>query len=477
MALIHDVRRFISQHQLIPPGARVVAALSGGSDSVALIHILRELHLDGDLVLAGAAHLNHQIRRAALDDERFSREVAERLELPMYVERVDVPALAVQERRSIEDAAHAARYEFFERARRDAGADLVALGHTRDDQAETFLLRLLRGAGMSGLSAMRPRHGAIVRPLLDCRRAALRQFLRDRSETFIEDASNQDVAVPRNRVRAELMPLLEARFNAGVVDVLADEAALVREAWQWMEERANDVYARAVSNGRIDVAALRAAPPALARIALRRALADVAPDRTIAFAHVDEVLRLIESGRDSSLDLPGQRVQRIGPTIVLMKRTGRGRLPRTAPNFFRYPLSIPGEVRLDSAGCVVTVEPVELGDSARRTFEEGAVVGNGPAALVRRDLCRGALAVRNRRPGDRFSPVGLGGRKKLQDFFVDRKVSRVRRDDVPLVVDETDRIVWVAGFGIDEAFRVTEAAQGVLLLKLKPVQQGVGGSA
>jgi len=135
----------------------------------------------------------------------------------------------------------------------------------------------------------------------------------------------------------------------------------------------------------------------------------------------------------------------------------------SSANLFRYPLSIPGEVVLPGIGCVVSAD---LGRADSFPASRSAVVGNGPVAAVRGDLCRETLGVRNRRPGDRFRPVGLNGHKKLQDFFVDRKVTRHTRDAVPIVVDHHDRIVWVAGYGIDEAFRVTDTAQAVLILKL-----------
>jgi tRNA(Ile)-lysidine synthase len=163
------------------------------------------------------------------------------------------------------------------------------------------------------------------------------------------------------------------------------------------------------------------------------------------------------------IDLPGQRMERVGPDVVLMGRppdaVGR---PGSFANLFRYPLSIPGEVRLAEAGCVVTAETASSAAAAP------APPGNGAIAVVQLDQCQGPLAVRNRRPGDRFRPPGLrGGKKKLQDFFVDRKIARQRRDAVPLVVDESDRIVWVAGHEIDERFRVTDPAQAVVILRLK----------
>jgi tRNA(Ile)-lysidine synthase len=493
MQVLERVREFIGQHDLIGRDARVLAAVSGGSDSVALAHLLHDLDAAGELHLIGLVHFNHQLRASAAADERFAAAVAESLGRSILVDRADVAARARRERRSIEDAARAARYEFFERARLSSNADVVALGHTRDDQAETFLLRLVRGAGARGLAGMHPRNGSIVRPLLGCRRQDLRDWLGTRTVPFVEDESNSDVSIPRNRVRAELLPLLEARFNPGIADVLADEAEIAREAWEWMDAAAADLAATLVrsSSGprgelvrEIDIARLSAAPLALRRAVLWRTISDVAGRRPVAFGHVEAAIRLISrasraDARDGDgIDLPGQRLQRIGPRLVLRGRRpgtiGRPAAePQEATNVFRYPLSIPGEVVVPEAGWRVSVEPLGAGGELATASATMCSDGENNVAFVRGDLGHGSLAVRNRRPGDRFRPVGLCGRKKLQDFFVDLKIARGQRDSIPLVVDERDRIVWVAGYGIDEVFRVTESAQAVLILKLK----ALGGSA
>jgi tRNA(Ile)-lysidine synthase len=245
MQLLDRVRQTIRRRDLARSDTRVVVALSGGSDSVALAHLLRELDLAGEVRLVGLAHFNHQLRPAASGDERFCAEVAAALDQPLLVERENVRDLARRERRSIEDAARRARHGFLERARVHFDADAIALGHTRDDQAETFLLRLLRGAGARGLAAMHPRRGALIRPLLDCRRAILRDYLASRGVPYINDESNGDLSIPRNRVRAELLPLLEQRFNPSIVDVLADEADLARDEWRWMTAGEDDLWSRA----------------------------------------------------------------------------------------------------------------------------------------------------------------------------------------------------------------------------------------
>ncbi len=480
-AVLSCVRQFVRQHDLIGPGARVLAAVSGGSDSVALVHLLRDLAAAGDLQLTGLAHFNHQLRSAAVDDEQFAAGIAASLGLPFFVDREDVAARASREHRSVEDAARVARHAFLERARVASGADVVAFGHTRDDQAETVLLRLMRGAGPRGLAGMHPRNGRSVRPLLGCRRHELRAWLAERRLPFVEDASNQDVSIPRNRVRAELLPLLASRFNTGIVDVLADQADMARVMAAWMDAMAADLEVRSVRPStaaggamvrEIDLAMLRAAPLALQRALLWRVLTEVAGPRPIAFSHVDAALRLTEEQTASRIDLPGQSLERIGPSLVLRGRVagaqGRPAAGHEASNLFRVSLSIPGEVTLPEAGWIVTA--AALAADAERA---GAAAGSGGShsghdvAMVRRDCCGGSLIVRNRRPGDRFQPVGLDGHKTLQDYFVDRKVARAERDRVPLVVDETDRIVWVAGFGIDEAFRVTDPAQEVIILTLR----------
>jgi tRNA(Ile)-lysidine synthase len=467
MTLLDRVRRTIREHQLAGPSTRVVIALSGGSDSVALAHLLSELARAGELVLAGIAHFNHQLRPEADSDERFCAALAESLDLPFLAEREAVAVRAARDRTSIETTARTARHEFFERAARHFSADIVAIGHTRDDQAETFLLRLLRGAGARGLASMSPRRGLIARPLLDCRRAELRALLELRRLAWVDDASNEDLRIPRNRVRAELMPLLAGRFNPAIVDALAAQADLARAEWQWMnaeaDRHAGEVCRREGAGWRIELAALATLPTALTRILIHRVLSEASGGRAGSFEHVEQVRRLAVGGQ-GPMDLPGCRVDRSAADIVLTGRheRGTGRVRQPEPNLFSYSLSIPGSVVVGEAGLTV---------SAELDSSEAVEAATGPSeavVAVRLDQCGGRLTVRSRRPGDRFRPVGLGGRKKVQDFFVDRKVPRYRRDLVPIVTDAENRIVWVAGYALDEEHRVTDPAQAVLILRLKP---------
>lgn len=466
MSLQQRVIDTIHRQALLRDGHRVVVALSGGADSVALLFLLRELEAAGALRVAGAAHLHHGLRGADADaDGAFCAALAARLGVPLVVERADVAALARAQKRSIEDAARSARHALFERAAVALAADVVAVAHTRDDQAETFLLRLLRGAGTRGLASIRPRAGRVIRPLLEIERAALRDYLTERGERWQEDATNRDVRIPRNRVRHELIPSLESQFSPAVVAILAREAALARQDEDFLRDQAIELARRIVLTDerlqtRLDAVGLAAAPRALSSRVVLQSLERLAGGRPISYDHVERVLAL-QPGQ--AVSLPGQDVVRAGDALVARaRRIGHRTSGIGYRNAFAVSLSIPGEVEIVASGMAVAAERLEAG-SGRPTkwTARGAEVGVAAAGL---EL---PLAVRSRRPGDRFRPLGAPGPRKLQDFFVDRKVARGERDTVPLVVDGRDRIVWVVGQSVAEDFRVTDPSRGVILLKVR----------
>ena len=452
----------------IPRGGRVVAAVSGGGDSVALAHLLAELAGRSLVILAGVAHLNHRLRGPASDgDERFCRELARRLGVPCLVESAAVAELARSRRVSVERAGHQARHAFFRRAAAELGAGRVALGHTIDDQAETVLLRLIRGAGAAGLSGMRPRTGLVVRPLLAVSRAELRGYLAERGIRFREDASNADRRVPRNRVRHELLPQLRT-YSPRIVEALARQADIAQADDAWLSRLANETAADLVSYGRgaveMDAAGLSGLPPALARRVVRGALARAAPGRGVGFGAVERVRR-VAAGGPPRADLPGCRVERTAGRVRLVPREGRG--GAAPPSGFAYRLEVPGEVAVPEANVVIGAEVVAAGAVGAPGRGPGAP--SGPTAVVAASAAA-PLAVRSWRFGDRYRPLGLGGRsRKLQDLFVDRKVPRAERARVPLVLDAAGRVVWVVGFGIGHGFRVGGGDESVLFLKVRPL--------
>ena len=478
MSLIESARRTIRRHELLRPGDRVVVALSGGADSVALLLVLRELAAALEFEIAGAAHLNHQLRGADADaDEAFCRRLVAACGLPFDVERIDVRRLAGDAGVSIETAAHSARHDFFGRAAMRLNATAMAVAHTRDDQAETFLLRLLRGAGPRGLGGMHPRSGFIIRPFIESARADVRAFLALHQTEFCEDASNADVSIPRNSVRHELIPYLQLRFSPGIVDVLDREAAIARDDSDFLEESAALAAATLVAvtahEVAIDASGLLAQPPAIARRVIGQAQRAASGGRFIPFDAIDAVLAFAVSNSAGPIDLPGHRVNRLGGTIVLTKSTGRRHRAAAGSTHLRsleftYELGLPGQVRVPESACAISAE-AEFLSSGESAAARWTLASRGDQAVVEAAKLAPPLVVRNRRPGDRFRPLGLQGHKKLQDFFVDAKVRRNDRDSIPLVVDSNGQIVWVAGHAVAEDFRVTDRTKAVVILKRLPV--------
>ena len=470
MSLPARVRDYAGRHQLWTPQTRVVAAVSGGSDSVALLFLLHALAARGDLVLAGLAHLHHGLRGDDADaDAALCEALGARLGIEACVGGADVRALASRDRQSIEVAGRHARAAFLDEARRTMAADAVALAHTRDDQAETLLLRLARGAGSRGLGGMAPRRGDRIRPVLECSRADLRAFLESIGERWREDATNADLSNPRNHVRHVVLPGLTA-LNPNVGLAMARTADILRADAACLDALAEEAAARVLapepSRLVLRTAALAGLPDAVARRVVLKALETVAPGRSYGLEEADAVR--LAAGRGGAIDLPGVRMEPSGADAVLLKRghpndggNGRAHDPNGAPPF-RVELPVPGIARDPGGRWSIEAE----GPALPGTSAPGGTADKTSVA-VDADAVGARLAVRGREPGDRLQPAGLNGRKKVQDLFVDRKVPRDERDHVPVVIDTRGAIVWVAGHALAEAFRVTPRTRAVIVLTLR----------
>jgi tRNA(Ile)-lysidine synthase len=471
-SLIERVCRTIDRHGLLPPGARVIVAASGGADSTALVCLLHDATVQLQIELVGLAHFNHMLRGEAADeDERFCRGLADRFSLAFESGRGDVREAAGRLGASIEDAARRLRYEFLDAARARAEATHVALGHTRDDQAETVLMNLLRGAGTLGLGGMPVSRGAFVRPLIGCGHLELVEYLGAAGVGFREDESNLDRRHLRNRIRHDLIPFLE-RIAPAARETLARAAESARADADYLDELAASRLAQIAGQApgqamTLDAVALVGLPIALARRVASLALKQASGRGFVGFDQAERMLALARGAVRAPMALPGVRASLTGAGRLMLEPTqGGGRAgesksasPRT---FFQESLSIPGEAVLGD-GLILSSE---LRPAGAEPVVLAASVSSGRTAVVDADLVSG-LSVRFRRPGDRVRPLGLGGHKKLQDVFVDRRVPRSERDRVPLVVDRDDRIVWVAGHTISGDFRVTGRTRAVVILTLR----------
>ena len=463
MPLIDRVRRFAARHSLWSEGTRVLAAVSGGSDSVALAFLLRDIASSAGMIFAGIAHLNHHIRGAEADaDAAFCRALADRLDVPAFVGDADVPAEARTHQVSLEVAGRHARQQFFRETIASAKAGCIAVAHTRDDQAETVILRLVRGAGTNGLAAMTPRRDHVIRPLLDITRSELQEFLRAIDEPWREDATNLDRAIPRNRIRHEVMPELRA-INAQADAALARAAEILRGDDEFLERLANAAFLRSVqADGEqetvtLDVGEFAKLPAALGRRVARYALETANPSRSYGLEEVEELRRAMAG--ETAENIPGLHMERLAAAVVLSSKGAHGVHGAPPEDPLELRLDIPGTVESPRGAWSVTAEgpiprPATLDSSAARVVLDAAPIGQ-------------QLIVRHRRPGDRLTPLGAPGRKKVQDVLVDRKVPRDDRDLVPIVTTLEGEIVWVAGEVLADPFRVTPLTTSVVVLTLR----------
>ncbi len=456
--LLEKVRAYILQYDMFRPGESVLAAVSGGPDSVCLLDLLFRLREDLGIRLC-VAHLNHRLRGRASDaDARFVAQLSKKMDLPSETGVCDVETLARVERRSLEDAARQARYRFLDEVRRRVGASRVALGHTRGDQAETVLLHLFRGSGRGGLGAMRPvRDSVYARPLLNVSREEVERYLAFRGLAFRRDATNRDVRFTRNRIRHDLLPRLRRDYNPDVEAVLARTASLFAEEEAWLEGMVQRAFVRAQRPsppGKIvlDVLRILGYHLSLQRRVIRRALAEIGClGDALSFEVVERVLHALNGSTGAFSVSAGVNVCCASDALIFARPTPA----------FESPVEIPGRTAVPALGILLTARIYPA--SEVRAFVRRAMPDETFVDL--RAFGQGAT-VRNARVGDRFQPLGMAGTKRVSDLLADAKVPRLLRDSVPILADG-GTILWVAGHRLSHAARVTGRTRQVVHIRVK----------
>lgn len=449
--LIFRVAHTVREQHLFKPADTLVVGLSGGADSTALLDLLTRLP-DYNLTLV-AAHLNHGLRGAESDaDQEFCRDLAERYSIPFEGRLLDIRALAATDRHNLEDAGRRARIAFFDEIRMKYAAAAVVLAHHADDQAETLLMRLLRGSGMTGLSGMAYRNGrGYVRPLLAITRSEIEMYLHACSLKWREDASNSDTVYLRNRIRHQLLPLLE-EYNPAIRSVLAATAAIIQGDESLLITMTDTACAEScrVREGIVtcSVAKLRLFDLALRRRVLRHAFNQLAGTLAgVSQRHVDALCDTVDSVRpNAQLSLPhGVLAVREYEYLKLMYA---GDCECNAD--FELIITEPGCYQLPGGGSI-TIDAI-----AAETFLSGSLT-------VLFDLNKTPFPwlVRSFRPGDRMIPFGMSGRKKVKDIFIDRKIPLSERRHIPLVFCGNE-LIWVAGVCVSELNRVGEEVHTVV---------------
>ena len=454
--------KIIDRHGLFAKGERVVVGVSGGPDSVALLHVLKALepHLALRLV---AVYVDHGLRPDETRAERYLvRQYSEELGAVFEAADVDVEGRALQDNLSIEHAARILRYGIFKEVAARYAATKTAVAHTADDQAEEVLLRLIRGTGRKGLSGMVLLNEAgLARPFLEIDKAAILQYLRDRNITYLHDSSNDQLAYLRNRVRNELLPYMEEHYNANIKLNLRQTAAILHDEELYLEERTAELYNRVVAAGRtkaegeadelrIDCRTLAAQPEALRRRIIEQVFWNLGNQAT--FRKIEQLVELAVRGRsgDQLHFAAGLRATRRQGEIILSYPQGkthkRGNLLEAQWKPFAIEIREPGTYAIDEAGLRVTFDLID-------SIPEDEDLSAPAVEYLDFSNLDFPLTLRSPAAGDRFHPLGAPGSKKVGDFLTDRKIPAQARNLIP-VLAAGDDIIALPGLRIDHRYRI-----------------------
>ena len=436
--LAERVRAYARKEGLWRPSDAVLAAISGGPDSMALLDVLSLIGGEWNLKMV-VGHVHHGLRPEADADAEYVKETAARCNLRYLVRHVDVRERVAKTGESIEEAARELRYAALQEMAHEVGAQRIATGHTADDQAETVMMRILRGTGVAGLAGILPQRGPIIRPLLPIWRQEILAYLRERKVGFCTDLTNESLDMTRNRIRLELLPLLEREYAPRLRARLQNLAEIARQDGVLLEGMAEAEFTR-LRHWLPDGLALPPAldlPHALRWRMWRQAIAEVRGGlEDISFEHLQDIENL-PPGQEAHL--PGVRVIHEANRLVFIKG-GKAALPVTIPELT---LTVPGRLCYSPAGISITTE------MSPAPFP----IASGDAAVLDAAGVKGRLKMRSWQPGDRFRPLGAPGERKLQDIFVDAGVPRRLRSRVPVVLDE-EGIIWLAGFRIADRVKM-----------------------
>ncbi|OGQ35302.1 MAG: tRNA lysidine(34) synthetase TilS [Deltaproteobacteria bacterium RIFCSPHIGHO2_12_FULL_43_9] len=463
--LIKSVKEEIAKYSLIKPGDRIIVALSGGVDSVVLLDVLSKLRdeLTSDLIVA---HVNHGLRGKDSDrDAEFAKNMAKEYGFPFYGKKIDIAHLQTVLQGSPQEIAREERLQYLEQLAEKIEAHRIALGHNWDDQSETVLMRLIRGAGPTGLRGMGHSRGRFIRPLLDISRSEIAEYALTHKLKNVEDESNKSDAYLRNKIRHKLIPLLEKEYNPEIKSALIRLATILREEDRFLDRLCTDLFAKhaKVQSGEVvfEIGELLKLDSSLRARLIRMALRAVKHDlRRISHHHIDIIEELILSqAPQKQLDLPDDiKVYRVYSSLIIGLGESSYLSARGRP--FEYKMMVPGSTFVKELGISVTSEVLQNKGYGRGFVFKPAV------AFFDFDKLPPNLALRSVKPGDSFQPYGMTGSKKIADYFIELKIPSTQREMVPLMATEND-IAWVVGYRVSEKYKIDRWSKKVLKVSIQ----------
>ncbi len=463
--MLDKVLETIKRYRLIENGDRVVAGVSGGPDSVCLLHVLHTLSGKMDLKIY-AIHINHKLRGSESDaDEAFTREICSKLGINLRSLAFDIEEMSRKEGISLEEAGRETRYREFERFANEIAARKIAVAHNKNDQAETILMNLFRGTGLTGLTGMEYIRGRIIRPLLSITRKEIEKYCEENSLGYRIDSSNLKGDYTRNRIRLDLIPAIEKSFGKDLTEALHRMSLLLKNDSSYLEAEAGKAFDSCLDRiagecVTLKLKELKQLHPALAGRVLRIAISRIKGDlKGIESKHIEDMAALVDKSRTGSvIQLP--RGLRAGISYSVLKV-----YCQKAPveRDFSYDLVVPGVTYAEKIKASIEASMESLSPNVDKYERIGY---NSLEQFFDYDSFKRGINIRNRRVGDAFAPYRSNGSKRLKEYFIDNKIPREKRDEIPLIASD-EEVVWIIGHKISDKFKVTENTKRVLRLKVK----------
>lgn len=490
--LLNKIQDTIQKYNLVKSGAKIILAVSGGPDSILLLTVFAKLRKKYNLDLS-VLHINHLIRKSAARKEAdFVKKLSAKLKIPFYYYEKDAPAFAKEHKLSLEEAARNIRRAVYGELLKKLGADSLATGHNSDDQAETVLMRIIRGTSPAGLGGMKPASGFIIRPLIELPRAEITAYLEKNKIKFKTDESNKDIKFFRNKIRHKLLPLLKKEYNPNIIEALITLARLAEEDEDCYSKAALALCAQSSAKNEakteLDLRVIAGQHPALLKRIIKTAVKSrLGHAQDITNYHYEKIYELIKEQKGlKKLHMPNDLVVEKQYDKLIIKTVGadpcvrpeqRDVCPESkdVSHSFNKPVefTVPGVYKFDGWG-------LELHCAVHHTVHGCGIVKEIETADTATSLVRTAyfdfdkiktnkLALRSRKDGDYFAPSGMRGKKKIKDFFIDLKIPRDLRDKIPLITANNE-IIWVVGYRTSDKYKVTRLTKRILKIEVQGIK-------
>ncbi len=448
----------INRYNLINKGEGVVVGVSGGPDSLCLLHLLWRIKREYDLRIY-VVHLNHQFRGEDADkDAQYVKEFCDGLGIKSYIYSIDIDSYAKDNGITFEEAGRKWRYKLFDDVAKKTNSSKIAVAQNLNDQAETVLMRLMRGSGVEGLAAIDYiRDGRIIRPILDISRNDIENYCKEFDLKPRLDKTNLETIYTRNKIRLELIPYIEKNFNPNIIETLSRSSNIFREDSDFLNKRAQEVFEKISKIDRynisIDINEFNKEHIALKRRIIRLAIEKIRGNlKDIGMVHIENIIKLCQGGKvGSKIDIIGDIIIKLGyNTIDFQDKKSEN---KRKVEDFQYPIQLNEKNYIEDIDGLIEVSIISKEDIDYNNKDKCTI-------YIDKNKVKGNLYIRNRRNGDKFSPIGMKGNKKLKDFFIDLKVPRELRNKIPILCDDYN-IIWIVGYRMSGLYKIDNNTEEV----------------